>query len=121
MKRNLVLGFIVVSLTGGFLARAAKAPPKVQLIKECQKTKPSVTYPHALHLKKVKASCQLCHHKGKPEQLCGSAGCHANQAEAKRPGCAEMSLSKNPFHITCIKCHKKEGKGPTACAQCHKK
>ena len=121
MKRNFILGFVVVGLAGGFSAWAAKSPPKTLPIKECQKSKPSVTFPHALHLKKVKAACQVCHHKGKPDQLCGRAGCHANQAAGKRPGCAEMSLSKNPFHIMCIKCHKEEGKGPKTCAQCHKK
>ena len=47
--------------------------------------------------------------------------CHAGKRKGKKPGCAEMSMKKNPFHITCAGCHKKLKKGPTKCKACHKK
>ena len=116
-----------VALAGGLALRAeAKDPPKVVVIKGCQKTKPPVTFPHELHVKKNKIECKTCHHK-EADTPCSSSKCHASnggKAEGKRPGCAEMSPLKNPFHIRCVGCHKQKisqsPKAPTKCVECHK-
>ena len=122
MRLRVLVWAVVVGLLGGMAAIAAKAPKEV-VIKDCQKTKPPVAFPHEAHVKRLKSDCKTCHHKEptKPQKACGTAGCHAGKAEGKKPGCAEMAATKNPFHIRCIGCHKKETKGPTTCAQCHKK
>jgi len=120
MRNHLIVWTIVISLTAGFSVMAAKAPPKTVTIKGCQKTKPPVTFNHDAHVKKGKLACKTCHHTGKNES-CSAAKCHAGKAEGKKPGCAEMSMTKNPFHITCAGCHKKMSKGPKGCAECHKK
>jgi hypothetical protein len=119
MRLRILVWTVVVGFLGGMTAIAAKAPKQV-VIKDCQKTKPPVAFPHEAHVKVAKNNCKTCHHTGQ-QKACGSAGCHAGKAEGKRPGCAEMSPSKNPFHIKCIGCHKKESKGPKTCAECHKK
>ncbi len=120
MRVHVLVWIAVLGLVGGVTAIAAKAP-KETVIKACQKTKPPVAFPHQDHVTKNKIKCKTCHHTGKNDVACSSADCHAGKAAGKKPGCAEMSLTKNPFHITCINCHKKENKGPKACAQCHKK
>jgi len=121
MRIHLITWTLVLGLTGGISALAAKAPPKEVVIKACQKVKPPVAFPHETHVKKAKIACKTCHHKGEAGQACSAAGCHAGKAEGKRPGCAEMSPSKNPYHIGCVKCHKEKAKGPKACNECHKK
>jgi hypothetical protein len=121
MRNHLVVWTIVISLAGGFSVMAAKAPPKTVTIKGCQKSKPPVTLKHEDHAKKHKIACKTCHHKGDIGQACSAAKCHAGKAEGKRLGCAEMSPSKNPYHVRCIGCHKKESKGPKGCSECHKK
>jgi hypothetical protein len=121
VRNHLVVWTIVLGLAAGFSVMAAKkAAPKQIVIKECQKAKPPVAFPHETHTKKAKVACKTCHHKGQ-DQTCGAAKCHAGKAEGKRPGCAEMSPSKNPYHISCIGCHKKQNKGPKGCGDCHKK
>jgi hypothetical protein len=121
MRKHIVVWIVALGVAVAFTAIAAKkAPPKEVTIKACQKTKPPVAFPHEAHVKKAKVACKTCHHKDEGK-ACSGQGCHAGKAEGKRPGCAELSATKNPFHISCINCHKKEGKGPKACAQCHKK
>jgi len=121
MKNQFIIWILCLGLIGGLSAFAKKAPPKNMVIKACQKRKPPVALPHELHAKKAKIPCKQCHHKGKIEQGCSSADCHAGKANAKRPGCAEMSLKKNVFHLSCRGCHKEMKKGPTRCNQCHVK
>ncbi len=121
MRKHLIVWLVALGMIAGASAIAAKkAAPKDVTIKACQKTKPPVAFPHEAHAKKGKIACKTCHHKG-DEKACSSAGCHAGKAEGKRPGCAETSMTKNPYHVQCVNCHKKENKGPKACAQCHKK
>jgi hypothetical protein len=119
MRLHILVWTLILGFSGGVVAIAAKAPKEV-VIKACQKAKPPVAFPHAAHVKLAKSDCKVCHHTG-AQKACSSAGCHAGKAEGKRPGCAEMALTKNPFHIRCVGCHKKEKKGPTTCAACHKK
>jgi Class III cytochrome C family len=123
MTSRLLSVLIVTFVIGGALMFAAqpeaKAPPDKIVIDGCKKKKPAVHFNHALHAKKGKIKCVSCHHKGKPGSKCSK--CHAGKAKGKKPGCAEMSMKKNPFHINCAGCHKKVKKGPTKCKACHKK
>ncbi len=119
MRARLLVWTLIAGLIGGVTAIAATAPTTT-VIKACQKTKPPVTFPHKDHVTKGKMACKTCHHTGK-NVACSSADCHAGKASGKKPGCAEASLTKNPFHINCVGCHKKMSKGPKTCAQCHKK
>lgn len=121
MNKQLMVWTVCLGLIGGLSAFAEKAPPKDLVIKACQKRKPPVALPHDLHAKKAKIACKTCHHKGKMEQKCSAAECHAGKANSKRSGCAEMSLKKNPFHISCRGCHQKMKKGPNKCQLCHVK
>ena len=55
------------------------------------------------------------------------SGCHIEPEEEDTPKCTEKSLKKNPFHITCVGCHKDSKaedetiSAPTKCAECHPK
>jgi len=102
----------------------AKKPPDKVVVKACAKKKKPVTFSHVKHAKGLKIKCASCHHKkdkkGKKAFSCSSASCHAGKAKGKVPGCAEMSKKKNPYHIQCIGCHKKDKKGPTKCKGCHR-
>jgi hypothetical protein len=121
MHRTLLAGIITFGLIGAVAVLEAKPPPKTIVLDSCQKKKPAVTFPHQQHMKDLKIKCKECHHKGKPGTSCSAAKCHAGKAEGDKPGCAEMSLKKNPFHINCVGCHKKKKKGPKTCNACHKK
>jgi hypothetical protein len=80
--------------------------------------------------------CTTCHHSqeeltleaaqgGMEVEAC--AGCHVEPEEEDTPKCTEKSLKKNPFHITCVGCHKDSKaedetiSAPTKCAECHPK
>lgn len=119
MRKPMIVGAIVFGLIVGAAGLYAKEAPKQITIDKCKKKKSGVAFDHAKHAKAAK-DCKLCHHKGKEQQACSSAGCHAGKAEGKRPGCEEMSPSKNPYHLRCIGCHKSQSKGPKACKECHK-
>ena len=127
----LVVG--VCLLAGGFSAavHAAKGTPPAGkvAIKGCQKKKPPVSFDHAAHVKLLKGakSCENCHHKveGKAAKEHACTSCHS-KPQGKLGTCADVSLSKNPLHASCIGCHKKElaagkTKAATKCGQCHAK
>ena len=119
MKKHKIIAVLVaIGIMGTVGVLVAKSPPKKVVIKGCQKKKPPVKFDHEKHVKSLKIGCKTCHHKG-AGKTCFS--CHAGKAKGKKPGCAEMSLKKNPYHITCVGCHKKKGKGPKSCGKCHKK
>lgn len=98
-------------------------------IKDCQAKKPAVTFPHKTHVD-AKIACNKCHHTQADLKAGGKAEacskCHVAPEKATTPKCAEMSMTKNPFHITCVGCHKDEvaknaaSKAPTKCDGCHK-
>ena len=95
--------------------------PTVIEIKGCQKKKPPVKFQHAKHVKDLKASgvtCKTCHHKAGKEKKCST--CHAKPQKGIGT-CDVASGTKNPFHKTCIGCHKKMTKGPKKCKECHAK
>jgi len=56
-------------------------------------------------------------HKAHTDKLGGDCTkCHATKAGGKIAG-----FSKDSAHKLCQGCHKDGGKGPTKCAECHKK
>lgn len=126
MRTHLIVWAAVIGLAvGASVVVQAKdpVPPVTVTIKGCQDKQPPVTFAHRKHSKELKIACTKCHHKGAGTK-CTDAKCHASndgKAEGKRPGCKEMSPTKNPFHIRCVGCHKSEGKGPKTCKECHKK
>lgn len=123
MSKRLLVVVIALGLVGGvamlYTTASAKDAPKKVVIDKCKKKKSGVSFDHQAHVKKQKIKCKTCHHTGKNDS-CATAKCHAGKAEGKKPGCAEMSLKKNPYHISCVGCHKKQKKGPKGCKDCHK-
>jgi hypothetical protein len=131
--RKYLLGLIVVALPvlGVAVLLAATAAPDDVVIDDCMKKKAAVEFPHKAHLDLAK--CVDCHHT--QEDLTADSGievekcadCHVTPEKEETPICSQMSPSKNPYHITCVKCHKKElkenpeSKAPTKCDQCHPK
>ena len=116
MKKFAVL--MAVVMLGVFSASvivAGNAPESVT-IKDVQKTKTPVVFPHKAHADRIK-NCAECHHKdaaGK-EQSCFA--CH--KAEKK----GDAVALKDAMHTKCKGCHSKDAakKAPTKCDGCHKK
>ena len=109
---------------------ATKAPDKVSL-DDCVAKKTAVAFPHGEHAKAH--ACETCHHTqkglkaGDATEVATCGTCHVTPEKAETPKCAEMSSTKNPFHMLCVNCHKEElakkadTKAPTKCEQCHPK
>ena len=118
------LGFILMLLAATALAHY----PTVLKIDEAAKKQPAVTFDHAKHGDKLVKSCDTCHHtqKGLTKEQTNKVDvkkcstCHLDP-KGKEPSMREMALTKNPFHIRCISCHKEKKHGPVACTGCHKK
>ncbi len=82
-----------VMLVSGTALAAAPAAPIVLKAKQGD-----VTFKHDTHKDK---KCETCH------------------ADAK--GGKITFENKDKAHALCVNCHKTEAKGPTKCAECHKK
>lgn len=103
--------------------------PQSITIKAAQKKQPPVVFPHGKHSATLVKQCDTCHHtqKGLTGKTATATNvvkctvCHLDPKKPAIPGMREMSLTKNPFHIRCLGCHKAEKKGPAACTGCHKK
>lgn len=119
MGRKLLTVLITLGIMGMVTGLAAKKPPKQVTIDKFKKKKSAVTFDHEAHSKKHKVKCVTCHHTKKQES-CSTDKCHGAKMDGKKPGGGEASLKKNPFHINCIGCHKKQKKGPSKCKECHK-
>jgi cytochrome c553 len=125
---TILLSALVVMLfaTGAFAVKANVAQGKIT-IDDAAKKQPAVTFDHAAHGKLTK--CETCHHTQKgltdksTDEVATCASCHTTPEKATTPKISEMSPTKNPYHIGCVKCHKesKNAKAPTKCAECHKK
>ncbi len=111
MKFAALLAVILMTVFSAGRIVAADTPEKVT-IKAVQKLKPPVVFPHKVHAGQMK--CAECHHKGTPgkEQLCSA--CHGPERKGETPS------FKEAMHAKCQGCHKKMGKGPTRCNDCHK-
>lgn len=127
---TILLSTLVVMLfaTGAFAVKANQAPAKITL-DQAAKKQPAVTFDHAAHGKLTK--CETCHHTQKglaatsTDEVKPCASCHTTPEKADTPKISEMSPTKNPYHIACVKCHKEmlkeHPKSPTKCVECHKK
>jgi len=125
-----IVALAVLSATVVFAAAAGKAPETTK-IDDCAAKKSAVVFPHAAHVKV--AECKACHHNQptltatSSEEVKPCGACHTAPEKPETPKCAEMSLTKNPYHISCIGCHKDAvkkdaaSKAPTKCEQCHPK
>jgi hypothetical protein len=125
MKKTLVVLFAFLFLLAGTVVGAATAPARVT-IKSAAAKQPPVIFEHTKHETRAK-SCDVCHHdnKGLTKASKGAVkpcmSCHLDVKGKVMPSAREMSLTKNPFHIKCLGCHKQAKKGPVACNGCHKK
>lgn len=116
---------LALALTMLFGSAVLAHHPDTTTIDAAAKKQAAVVFPHAKHVKLTK--CETCHHNNKgltaeskaKVEKCST--CHLDPKDAKTPSMREASLTKNPFHINCISCHKEQKKGPTACTGCHKK
>ena len=112
-------------------AASLAAPPTEITIDECMNKKSAVVFPHEKHFgegeNKLNLPCSTCHHTQETlsletaDQAEPCSKCHVKPEAASTPICSQMSPKKNPYHITCMGCHKEEGKGPTKCDACHPK
>lgn len=56
-----------------------------------------ITFNHKVHSGSME--CKLCHGDSKPSKI---------------------ELDKDKGHVLCKECHRKNGRGPTKCGDCHK-
>lgn len=123
-KSFLGIGLGIVALLIAVAPIAAEAPESTT-IDDCVSKKSAVEFPHAAHFEVTE--CSTCHHtqegltadSGEAVKPCGE--CHTSPEAAETPDCSQMSLKKNPYHITCVGCHKEQGAGPAKCDECHPK
>jgi len=127
---SLGIAALVLAASALFAVPASKAPDKVT-IDDCVTKKTAVAFPHGEHAKAFE--CKTCHHTqadlkaGAATEVDTCGKCHVTPEKAETPKCSEMSAKSNPFHITCVGCHKEElakkadTKAPTKCDQCHPK
>lgn len=124
MRKTAVILFSFLFLLAGTLVFAGAAPTTLT-IKSAAAKQPPVTFDHAKHEARAK-SCDVCHHESKgltktsKVEVKPCMACHLD-AKGKVPSAREMSMTKNPFHMKCVGCHKEGKKGPVACNGCHKK
>jgi hypothetical protein len=131
--RKFVLTSLMV-LTAVVVSAALAEIPETTTIDDCADAKAAVEFPHKAHFDLVD-NCTVCHHTNEGLTLenaaemevksCGA--CHTEPEKAETPKCAEKGLKTNPFHISCVGCHKDVKKekadttAPTKCNDCHPK
>lgn len=132
MKKALGLVALGMLCTVLVAANAEQAPEKITL-KSCGEKQAPVTFDHKAH--GARTECKTCHHNQADLtaatvatlEVTGCTECHLKPEKAETPGCTEMSLTKNIFHIKCVTCHKEAVKAdaavkaPTKCTECHPK
>lgn len=117
-----VVAFIFAMFCG--MTNAAPPPDHIT-IDDCVAKKSAVEFPHAMHFDKYE--CSTCHHTQEDltldtaDQARPCSECHLEPEKTSTPICSQMSPKKNPFHINCMGCHKKEKAGPAKCGDCHPK
>ncbi len=123
MKHTLTIAVLLTFCLATTVAYAT--PPATVTINAAAKKQPAVQFPHEKHLTRAK-TCDTCHHMNKgmtkatEKNVQKCSACHLDP-KAPVPSMREMSMTKNPFHITCINCHKAGKKGPVVCTGCHVK
>jgi len=129
-KAGLITAAGIIAIISAVVGYAAP-PPDHFTIDDCANKKSAVEFPHAKHFGagegNLNLPCSTCHHKQEDlsletaDQAKPCSECHLKPEEASTPICSQMSPKKNPYHLTCMGCHKKEAKGPTKCDDCHPK
>ena len=140
MRKLFLMTIIVLTALVALVALADEQPaaettaiPENITIDACADTKAAVEFPHSAHFEL--AACVDCHHTSEgltaetaaDMEVATCASCHVEPELAETPKCSEKSTKKNPYHITCITCHKAAKKenaettAPTKCAACHPK
>ena len=80
-------------------------------------------FAHDAHNEKAKITdCVVCHHGGKDGVIDKSAStegtpCSECHTVAGKTGVTPLQRA---WHRQCMDCHRKSGKGPLACGDCHK-
>jgi hypothetical protein len=126
--RRLVPGTLVFCLAATFVLAHHNERTGTITIKAAAKKQPPVTFSHDKHSTTLVKTCDTCHHtqqgltaeKTKDTKVVKCSTCHLDP-KGDVPSMREMSMTKNPFHIRCISCHKEQKKGPVVCTGCHKK
>lgn len=123
MRKILTLVIAVLFVAAAALAHHG---PATSTIDEAKAKQPGVTFSHGKHATTYVKDCTTCHHadkgltKDNDKNVKNCASCHL-KAQGKMGTMADASLTKNPMHVLCIDCHKKQNKGPKTCTGCHKK
>ena len=129
--RNITL-LLILAVSALAIVAIAEVPEDI-VIDGCQADKAPVAFPHKAHFEY--AACVDCHHTSEgltaetvadmTVETCAS--CHAEPEAAETPSCKEKSLKKNPYHISCVGCHKEyikehaDSVAPKKCTACHPK
>jgi hypothetical protein len=124
MRKNLLIMAVLLC----FVAAAAFAHhgPANITIDVAKAKQPGVPFTHGKHATTYVAKCETCHHTDKgltkdtDKNVKKCSSCHM-EATGSLGTIKDASLTKNPYHASCIGCHKTEKKGPTLCKDCHKK
>ena len=97
------LASIAVAFALALATNASAAAPEKPIVLPAKPG--NVTFDHSKHAGAQGLKCTTCHkdEKGGPIEGFGK------------------TVNKDKAHATCQECHKKEGKGPQKCADCHKK
>ncbi len=121
MKRKTIIILTLLAMAislASLVAVAQGGAPDVITIDKAQAKKPPVVFPHKTHSEAN--DCTVCHHTATEKEDPQSCfDCHGKDPAAPDP--SSMSSKKNPFHVLCKTCHQEKAKGPTKCAECHKK
>lgn len=135
--RKFVLTGLVAAAAAFALVAYAQDIPETLVIDACAVDKAPVEFPHKAHFEIT--DCVTCHHEAEgltletaaTIEVAKCASCHLEPEDAETPLCTEKGSKTNPYHITCMGCHKamkKEAKAagtefsaPTKCTACHPK
>ena len=113
-KISVLLIILAIVMFAGVVV-AEQAPGTVVL----KASMGGVKFDHAQHAKAAK--CDTCHHAAKAGKTPTSAHEKCTDCHTATPVAPVTANAKTAFHNTCIECHKKEGKGPQKCTECHDK
>jgi len=111
-----------------YMAPAAFAQDDMTMVPVDAFTKlerPRVPFVHDEHNEKAGIDdCVVCHHSKNDD---GTRDMENSSEGESCSSCHDVKRTDGgtplmrAYHRQCIDCHKKEGKGPVACGQCHKK
>lgn len=89
------------------------------IIKEREDAYQPVRFAHKRHAALV-GDCSTCHHlRPQDPDALETTRCSACHQDSFNPDHPERTGLKAAYHLQCIQCHEKEGKGPVGCKGCH--